>query len=475
MKHCINCGEPITEHELFCKNCGHKQKNDYTENQGASTPINNQQTEKAPQKPNSKKTKIIVSSLILAIILLFAAYKTIEYTNRPSKLVETFSKDLDDKKVKALNKHFLQSDTDIKINEKETKKFVDYLYENPDELNELKTSLKKEAVHFEKNNKVSYDKDDLLTLNKNGKKWFLFDNYVIKPKAVYLNFSSDENNVIAKMDNQADKKLKKPDKTYTVGPFLPYEYTVKALNKTDYATVEDEEEKDPLNDLTGKYIAFDFEVEGDSVEIYTDYEDATIFINGKDTGVTVSENPTIQPIQTDGSMRIYLQRTSDDEDKKIKSNTISINSANTNDIVEIYFDSENDTMDDMRSTDSSEEADHEDNQYYEEDITEVIQDHYSNIENGNFNSAFQAFSAQKRSESSVDQWSKAYPDFIYTNTPTINNIKSIDKTHAVANIDLHSSYQQENDEESVKNFTGDLRFVKENSTWKLDKSKLKEE
>lgn len=473
MKHCIHCGKPIKETEAFCKNCGHKVNNTSTEQQIGSNDIKPTQPKvQKAKKPVSKKTKILIGSLITVIILLFAAYKTLEYLNRPSELVDSFNKALNEKEIKTLNTYLKKADTDIKIDEKETKKFIDYLYENPDELSELKRALKSDAKRLDNKEHLKTNSEQMLNVKKQGKKWLIFDNYVIQPKAIYLELSADVDNVTVSFEGEPDKKLKETNKQYTIGPFLPYEYTVNAVNKTDYATVEKKETKDPISDLSGKYITFDFEIEGDYVQIYTDYDDATIFINGKDTGVTVEDNDIIQPIEDNGSMRIHLERDSSGE--KLKSNAVTINSSVANGYLEINFDSDNDDYGFNDDDDVDENSDDQDNVAYKEDIKDVINQHYQDIKNRDFQSAYQYFSEQKRSEITVDEWKKGYPAYIYENTTDIQDIKLTDDTHAIANMKLYS-HSEEDGTETEDTFSGHLEFVKENGTWKLAKSKLEKE
>src|SRR5699024_805517 len=375
MKHCINCGNQLENNEIFCTNCGTKQQ----EQHPPSPEVKQEHQPPQKNKKLSMKTKIIFISIIAFIILLFASYKVIEHINRPSQLVQTFIQNVEDDNYKEIQSSLQDSGTDIKLNEKNVKEFVTYLKDQPDYWNTLKAELNDMAEQYEKDNTEAVTHDEsiapLLSVSTNGKKWLLFNHYAIKPKEIYVKLTSDMDNTTVIIAPDSETKLKKAEKSYTAGPFLPYEQTAKATYKTDFATTKDETTGDPLTDLEGKYLHYDFSVQGNVVYISTDDEDATIFVNGKSTKQTVGDDSVFGPINTDGSMRIHLERNGKDG-KKEKSNNVTLHSSNTDEYIELYFDEETD--DDYETSASFEEDDEED------EVTDVIESHYKDIENEDF-------------------------------------------------------------------------------------------
>lgn len=466
MKHCINCGNELENSEQFCTNCGTKQEAQHTPSP-ESKPENHPPEKR---KKMSTKTKMIFISLIALIVLLFVGYKIIEYINRPTQLVQTFIEDVEDQNYKAVQAALEDSGTDIKLNEQNVKAFLTYLEEQPDYWNTLKQELNETATQNEKDQMDSADQDDasLLTLATNGKKWLLFNHYVIKPKEIYVKLTSDMDNTVVHIGAESETKLKKAEKTYTAGPFLPYEQTAKATYKTDFSTTEDEAIGDPLTDLEGKYLHYDFSVQGNVVYISTDDEDATIFVNGKNTNEKVGDDSVFGPINTDGTMRIHLERKGKNG-KKEKSNNVTLQSSDSDEYIELYFDEDVDDSDEEYETSTDFDEDDE-----EDEVTEVIEAHYKDIENGDFQEAYDAFSNKKRSAMSKDNWAKEFPT-VYVNEATVHNVIFKDDTHAIADITLYSESEDDDGTELEQTFTGTWDVVKENGNWKLDSTSLKEE
>src|SRR5699024_1997023 len=114
-------------------------------------------------------------------------------------------------------------------------------------------------------------------------------------------------------------------------------------------------------------------------------------------------------------------------------------------------------------------------EYDEEDkVTEVIEAHYKDIENGDFQEAYDAFSNKKRSAMSKDNWAKEFPT-VYVNEATVHNVIFKDDTHDIADIPLYSESEADDGTEAEQTFTGTWDGVIEHGNWQLDSSSLKEE
>ena len=93
-------------------------------------------------------------------------------------------------------------------------------------------------------------------------------------------------------------------KEQTYGPFLPSEHTVKAIYKGKYANVTDQKDLDPKADAADHNLYADLDLTGDHVTIYSDYDDAIVYVNGKSTGKRAGNITEFGPVETDGSTKI---------------------------------------------------------------------------------------------------------------------------------------------------------------------------
>src|SRR5699024_12080375 len=88
----------------------------------------------------------------------------------------------------------LMKEDELKSNnyKEEIKTFLEYLDNNPKMLSNISSHVKEEAISISKNNSnlaegFEYiDEETLGTINKDGKKWLLFDRYAISFIPMYL-------------------------------------------------------------------------------------------------------------------------------------------------------------------------------------------------------------------------------------------------------------------------------------------------
>src|SRR5699024_12771797 len=101
----------------------------------------------------------------------------------------------------------------------EIKTFLEYLDNNPKMLSNISSHVKEEAISISKNNSnlvegFEYINEETLgTINKDGKKWLLFDRYAISFIPMYLevHLSEEMDEKVELFVNDQKEKSKKND------------------------------------------------------------------------------------------------------------------------------------------------------------------------------------------------------------------------------------------------------------------------
>ncbi|MEK1831857.1 hypothetical protein AAAC51_32150 [Priestia megaterium] len=75
--------------------------------------------------------------------------------------------------------------------------------------------------------------------------------------------------------------------------------------QNDYGKVENEQEIEAAN---GEDVNVEFDWSDHAVYISSDYDDATLFVNGKDTKTEISDIDYLGPLPMDGSVKLYAKR-----------------------------------------------------------------------------------------------------------------------------------------------------------------------
>ena len=169
---CEECGTKNESGAAFCEKCGHKLQE--------VKPVK----EKKPAKPMKKSTKIIMAVVAVVAVVLIGGYVYIAGTLKPEKIALKYFKayaakdadtlysltDLEDSKFvsKKILKESLKDEEAIKLTSSSAEK-----KESSDSKNVASVTVK----YVEKGS--SDEKTKTVKLAKSGKKWLLFDNWVV--------------------------------------------------------------------------------------------------------------------------------------------------------------------------------------------------------------------------------------------------------------------------------------------------------
>ncbi|KNF09763.1 hypothetical protein CLPU_2c02150 [Gottschalkia purinilytica] len=139
-------------------------------------------------------------------------------------------------------------------------------------------------------------------LMKDGKEKIFYDKYVIYIKPQQLVINSNIPNVKVYLDGKDIGKTDK-DSTLKYNLNVPGLYKIKAVYSDKYSKVENEEEAYLYND-TDKEIEQDVKLNAGYINVYSNNDEAKLYVNDKDTGLLVKDIGKFGPIALDGSISI---------------------------------------------------------------------------------------------------------------------------------------------------------------------------
>ncbi|MBP3041764.1 zinc-ribbon domain-containing protein [Bacillaceae bacterium Marseille-Q3522] len=293
MQYCKNCGKPLKESAAFCAECGAPVSSEEKETfQRSSGHI-----QKTAVKKSSKKQKVILGVILGIAVLLFAFYQVGAQLTKKDRVIDQLHDAIVNKDESTLANLLVSEDPSLKINVDNLGGFLRYMEENPQTLSDLTQALK--AQSGEESSAGEYG---LLTLKKEGKYWLFFDKYqfAIQPfyYTVYTNFSG----TVLSMDDNEIATADTDDYSKEFGPYLPGIYSFKAEYHDDYADLESTEEINSFD--YNQYADVDLTLDSLFVEIDTDFSDAALYVNGKNTGQTAEEAGNFGPIGPGSTMQL---------------------------------------------------------------------------------------------------------------------------------------------------------------------------
>ena len=219
---------------------------------------------------------IIVVSILFLVVIIFNIVKPISKKD----FINNLQNNLEKGKISWVERNIMVDGQ--KVSSHELKPVVDYYLDNTEDIDLLISNLKRDNVsgNFEIESKKSIF----------GEKY-------------YLNAKSIEV-IIEPSINEADIYIndEKVDKSKVVS-LVPGAYEVKYKLKTDYGDLEKVKQIDIFNSGT-----INIKIDAEYITLYSNFEDAEVWINGNDTRKTVSEIKSYGPILTNRDTEIYIKR-----------------------------------------------------------------------------------------------------------------------------------------------------------------------
>ncbi|MBP3950240.1 zinc ribbon domain-containing protein [Bacillus suaedae] len=307
MKFCTSCGTKVEESKEFCNECGAKltQKSQRSGKQGS----------KAATLPSlstlSKKTKLIVGGVIAIAVIGFGLYKFGESYTDKGKQLNQFTEYIEEEDVKGIIGMIESSNESLEITEEHIKDLLVYLNEFPHEKEELLAALHEDSrsngisvLAQEASGDFIEEGTQLITFEKRGKQFLFYDNYDFIMQAFPINlYSNYEELDLTFSVNGEEVSPEFHDGHISLGPVLPGNYLVTAHLSSEFVELEKEIEVAHFTPSDH----WDLYVDVDYFSIETNASDATIWIDGVDTGITAS-NAEVGPVLLDGSMMVKLEK-----------------------------------------------------------------------------------------------------------------------------------------------------------------------
>ncbi|MEH7386560.1 hypothetical protein V7147_14295 [Bacillus sp. JJ1521] len=302
MKFCTSCGAKKIDNTPFCNECGAKFED-----------IKVPKARKTVKSPGlsalSLKTKLIIGAVLAVLILGFGLYKLGDSMTDKTKLLASFTKNLENGDVKGLVKMLDSSDESLEVTEQHVKDLVEFLKEDPylkeELIAQLRANSKVDGFKLDPVDYEEYGMPQLITFEKRGKHFFLYDNYDFVLQTFPLTVNTNYDDLTFFIDGEEVKSELVEEGYVSLGNKLPGNYEIKAVLSSDFVELEKEAE---VSHFSPSFI--DMYLDIDYVSIESNVDGATVLVNDKDTGIKVKadEEVEIGPVLLDGSMTVKIEQ-----------------------------------------------------------------------------------------------------------------------------------------------------------------------
>ncbi|GAA0435020.1 zinc ribbon domain-containing protein [Lentibacillus halophilus] len=295
MSYCTECGHPLEENQQFCTNCGAKLGQ--PETRRAASSRQPEASAPAPRQPMTKRTKILMAAAAIVVAALFGTHLTLSSYFDPMS------------DLQAMDEAMADGDTDafmsyIDVNEDallQEASYTNYIRKNQwesvktqyQELIKDETSLS-DPIRDQDGNK-------LFTVQPEDHVLGLYTTYSLKAEPVTLTVQTP-------MD---ETKVAIADATKTIGTgestdfsMYPGDYTIKGTASNSYGefsyensiSIDSQQESRLKPDFSGETYSF-----------HTNQKEATLFVDGDDTGMKLKDIDTLGPFPADQEVTMHAE------------------------------------------------------------------------------------------------------------------------------------------------------------------------
>lgn len=274
-----------------------------------------QKADKKPKKSKWKRKLKIWSYVSLFLIIIglgaFGAYTYMVYQNNVEHTIAKFENAIIDQDTKALTDLFTSSDNRLQIGEKEVSFFLEYLDKNPAHLSPMIASLEEKSevsaiIDGEVQEAEEVESEPILSIKKSGKKYMVIDTYKIEVHPQFLTIKTNQQNTSFYISDKEIARSDAEDFSRNIGPLMPGLYNIKGVWEAEHVNLENEQTVE-LFGGTELEEGLTFEFEGQTINIDSNYQDAKLFVNSKDTGLTIEKVNPFGPIVTDGTLNVLAE------------------------------------------------------------------------------------------------------------------------------------------------------------------------
>lgn len=258
-----------------------------------------------------KKQKILLCSAGAIVLLVFIFYYALSYTCSRSYTISMLKNALLENDCKTAASLIRSSDKRLIINEKTIKSFFDYLNENPQNVQELVSTLYKQSAAL--NSKKNPDcRNCYLILKKSDTKFLGFSTYYFEMKPCFVDLNGDNISSDIYIDDKFVCACDKNNFTYTCGPYVQGRHKVTTVFKSSAGKPEDSKKLDFITIFGKDGKSYNYScyvpLNDNFIRVTCNFDDAEIFVNGKNTGKTASDFKVFGPVNKGTSTVIYAEK-----------------------------------------------------------------------------------------------------------------------------------------------------------------------
>ncbi len=297
MNWCNHCNRE--EAGAFCVKCGRKV---------------------ARSEPVRKKRWLFWGTIVGAVLVVLAScFFTLRWLSSPERTVDRFREALYQEDYKTIAE-LVPEVNPFLSHESEIESFVTLLKNHPEQRVLLLQDLERQAKSLADRKLVNRDENLLIHMELIEKKkvFFIFNNYAFSPSGIYVEVYTQFPKTTLFINKEEGGKF--TDGGKEIGPFLPGDYHFETELTNESYTMRGEADVELVD--SKKTLQVDLPVNGTFVIPESNYGDAVLFINGKDTGITVGDSGKLGPFPTDGSVVMHAEKTF--EAGVVKSPSVSI-------------------------------------------------------------------------------------------------------------------------------------------------------
>lgn len=323
MRYCSNCGSVVPEDKQFCTSCGTVQA---------------EEKEKVTENPKEKKplplARIIsISIVVFLVIAAVIGHFLIKKAYPANQVFTDFEEAVESEDYKKMADILNDGQKEVKVKEKDAELYIEFL-DDQIGMDSVQEYLKESSLKLDNGKTTEALNDDqdnkLLIAEKGKKKFFFYEQYNLKFYPIEVKVASPYENTDIFIKNKKAATLQNENDFKSIGFFLPGSYTLKSVHKNKYSELSNEEEL-TFEDAIGNELEFEIDLADEFVTLYSNDDDAILYVNGKSTDQTISDVVELGPIPFDGSVVLHAERKVDGVIEKTE--TVEV----VSDTVELYF------------------------------------------------------------------------------------------------------------------------------------------
>ncbi|MCI9303447.1 hypothetical protein [Clostridium sp.] len=226
-----------------------------------------------------RKLELSIISVVIFVILIFLFSS---FTLSKEKLLKKFELALINGNSNSLAKCVKLEDKDIAS--KELKPLIDGYDKNKLRINKIVNEIRRNGESENFKLKI--------------KKGFLYDKYYIDINTINVKFTTNISDVNVEFLNKRFNLINEAEFN-----IIPGEYSLSYKYKTKYGDIS---ESKIINLMEDKIV--EVNIDANYITVYSNYDDAKVFINNVDTGLISKEIKNYGPLPKDKDIKVFIQR-----------------------------------------------------------------------------------------------------------------------------------------------------------------------